>query len=61
MFPVSGINFLGNGLEAIKGMWFTDAADLILNLVGKTRIEVVRKAPSPYPWTWDAIRLKLPT
>ena len=41
MFPVSGIDFLGDGVKTVKSAWFTDAADLILDLVRETRIEVV--------------------
>ena len=41
MFPVSGVDFLGDGVKTVKSARFTDAADLILDLVGETRIEVV--------------------
>ena len=41
MFPVSGVDFLGNGAKTVKSAQFTNAADLILDLVRETRIEVV--------------------
>ena len=41
MFPVSGIDFLGDGTKTVKSVWFTNVADLILDLVRETRIEVV--------------------
>ena len=40
-FPVSGVNLLGNSAKTIKGMQFTDATDLILDLVRETRVEVM--------------------
>ena len=40
-FPVSGVDFLGDGVKTVESAWFTDAADLILDSVGETRIEVV--------------------
>ena len=43
-FPVSGINFLGYGPKTVKGTWFTDAADLILDSVGETGIEVMTQS-----------------
>ena len=42
-FPVSGVNFLGDGAKTVESVWFTNAADLILDLVRETRIEVVMK------------------
>ena len=41
MFPVLGVNFLGNGTKTIESTWFTDVADLVLNSVRETRIEVM--------------------
>ena len=43
-FPVSGIDFLGDGAKTIESAWFTNAADLILDLVGETRIEVMMQS-----------------
>ena len=43
-FPVSGVDFLGNGVKTVESVWFTDAADLILDSVGETRIEVVTQS-----------------
>ena len=40
-FPVSGIDFLGDGAKTVESVWFTNVADLILDLVRETRIEVV--------------------
>ena len=40
-FPVSGVDFLGDGTKTIKSAQFTNAADLILDSVGETRIEVM--------------------
>ena len=44
MFPVSGIDFLGDGVKTVKSAQFTDAADLVLDLVGETGIEVVTQS-----------------
>ena len=44
MFPVSGIDFLGNGVKSIESVRFTDAADLILDSVGETGIEVMMQS-----------------
>ena len=41
MFPVLGVDFLGDSTKTVESAQFTDAADLILDLVGETRIEVV--------------------
>ena len=41
MFPVSGVDFFGDGVKTVESARFTDVADLILDLVGETRIEVV--------------------
>ena len=41
MFPVLGVDFLGDGMKTIEGMWFTDVADLVLDLVRETGIEVM--------------------
>ena len=43
-FPVSGINFLGNGMKTIEGTCFTNVTDLILNSVGETGIEVMMQS-----------------
>ena len=40
-FPVSGVDFLGDGAKTVESARFTDAADLILDSVRETRIEVV--------------------
>ena len=40
-FPVSGINFLGEGTKPIQGLGFTDTTDFVLDLVGETGVEVV--------------------
>ena len=44
MFPVSGVDFLGNGAKSIESARFTDAADLILDSVGETGIEVMTQS-----------------
>ena len=44
MFPISGINFLGDGAKTIKSAWFTNVADLILDSVRETRIEVMMQS-----------------
>ena len=41
MFPISGINFLGEGTKPIQGLGFTDTTDFILDLVGETGVEMV--------------------
>ena len=41
MFPVSGVDFLGDGVKTVESVWFTNVADLILDSVGETRVEVV--------------------
>ena len=43
-FPVSGIDFLGDGMKTVQSAWFTNAADLILDSVGETRIEVMTQS-----------------
>ena len=40
-FPVLGVNFLGDGVKTVESARFTDVADLILNSVRETRIEVM--------------------
>ena len=44
MFPVSGVDFLGNGTKTIESVRFTDAADLVLDSVGEAGIEVVAQS-----------------
>ena len=41
MFPVSGIDFLGEGMKPIQGLGFTDVTDFILDLVGETSMVLV--------------------
>ena len=36
-----GVNFLGDGAKTVESAQFTDVADLILNSVRETRIEVM--------------------
>ena len=43
-FPVSGVDFLGDGAKTIESAWFTNAADLILDSVRETRIEVMTQS-----------------
>ena len=43
-FPVSGVDFLGDGAKTVESAWFTDAADLILDSVRETRIEVMTQS-----------------
>ena len=43
-FPVSGIDFLGDGAKTVESVWFTDAADHILDSVAETRIEVMMQS-----------------
>ena len=43
-FPVSGVDFLGNGAKTVENAWFTDVADLILDSVRETRIEMVMQS-----------------
>ena len=43
-FPVSGVNFLGDGAKSVESARFTDVADLILDLVGETGIEVMMQS-----------------
>ena len=40
-FPVSGVDFLGDGAKTVESAQFTNVADLILDSVRETRIEVV--------------------
>ena len=40
-FPVSGVNFLSYSPKTVESMQFTNAADLIFDSVGETRIEVM--------------------
>ena len=35
---------MGNGAKTIESAWFTDVADLILDSVGETRIEVMTQS-----------------
>ena len=44
MFPVSGVDFLGNSAKSVESAWFTDVADLILDSVGETGIEVITQS-----------------
>ena len=44
MFPVSGVDFLGDSTKTVKSAWFTNAADLILDSVGEAGIEVVAQS-----------------
>ena len=44
MFPVLGINFLGDSMKIVEGTWFTNVADLVLNSVRETGIEVVTQS-----------------
>ena len=41
MFPVSGIDFLGEGTKPIQGLGFTDVTDFVLDSVGETGVEMV--------------------
>ena len=41
MFPVSGINFLGEGMKPIQGLGFTNMTDFILDSVRETSVEMV--------------------
>ena len=43
-FPVSGVNFLGDGMKTVESAQFTDAADLILDSVRETGIEVMAQS-----------------
>ena len=43
-FPVLGVNFLGDGVKTVESARFTDVADLILNSVRETRIEVMAQS-----------------
>ena len=40
-FPVLGVDFLGSGTKTIKSTLFIDVTDFILDVVGKTGIEVM--------------------
>ena len=40
MFPVSGVDFLGDSTKTVKSAWFTNAADLILDSVEVDHIAV---------------------
>ena len=40
-FPVSGIDFLGEGMKPIQGFGFTDVTDFVLDSVGETGVEMV--------------------
>ena len=44
MFPVSGIDFLGHSAKTVESGWFTDVADLVLDLVREAGIEVVTQS-----------------
>ena len=44
MFPVLGVDFLGDGAKTVESVRFTDAADLILDLIGETGIEVMAQS-----------------
>ena len=44
MFPVLGVDFLGDGAKTVESVRFTDAADLILDLVRETGIEVMAQS-----------------
>ena len=41
MFPVLGIDFLGEGTKPIQGLRFTNATDFILDSVRETSVEMV--------------------
>ena len=41
MFPVSGIDFLGEGMKPIQGPGFTDTTDFALDSVRETGVEMV--------------------
>ena len=41
IFPVSGIDFLGEGMKPIQGPRLTNVTDFILDLVGETSVEMV--------------------
>ena len=43
-FPVSGVDFLGDGTKTIESTWFTDVTDLILDSVRETRVEVMMQS-----------------
>ena len=43
-FPVSGVDFLGDGAKTVESARFTDVADLILDSVRETGIEVMAQS-----------------
>ena len=43
-FPVSGVDFLGDSAKTVESARFTDVADLILDSVRETRIEVMTQS-----------------
>ena len=40
-YPVLGVDILGDSVKTIESVQFTNVADLVLDLVGETRIEVM--------------------
>ena len=43
-FPVLGVDFLGSGTKTIKSAQFTNVADLVLDSVRETRVEVMMQS-----------------